>query len=291
LASAAICKNGGVTPTTSVTASRNNGNPNKGSSHVTNVPPYDVDDFSSWKDRFLVYLDGLESYLLKILENGPYNDLILSHEGPSDTRDTKIAALRLKFNAFKALKGEKESNSDVEEDTRSISKFLADLNAEFRHRALLANQKRFYKRFGRVAIVENEPVVGKADARIGQCVEITMKKVKRLLSMTDGDERKHVLDYTNVDLYYVQDQRKNLLRKFNSLKQEFSSFPGDIVRSLCGRGKRKETISLKEIMFTKGGNSPSETAHGVTSNTESECDNQEPLPPFLNFQGLNPLVH
>ncbi|GKF79462.1 hypothetical protein Tco_0235030, partial [Tanacetum coccineum] len=44
----------------------------RGGSHVTNVPPFDVDDFTSWKDRFLVYLDGLEPYLLEILENGPY---------------------------------------------------------------------------------------------------------------------------------------------------------------------------------------------------------------------------
>nr|GEX43426.1 hypothetical protein [Tanacetum cinerariifolium] len=36
-----------------------------------------------------------------------WNDLILSHEGPSETRDTKIATLRLKFNTFKALEGEK----------------------------------------------------------------------------------------------------------------------------------------------------------------------------------------
>ncbi|GKA04914.1 retrovirus-related pol polyprotein from transposon TNT 1-94 [Tanacetum coccineum] len=47
-----------------------------------------------------------------------------------------------------------------------------------------------------MAIVEDEPSVGKADARSGQWVEITMKKVQRLLSMTDGEERKHVLDYT-----------------------------------------------------------------------------------------------
>ncbi|GJY00238.1 hypothetical protein Tco_0357256 [Tanacetum coccineum] len=32
-----------------------------------------------------------------------WNDLILAHEGPSYTRDTKIAALRLTFNAFKSL--------------------------------------------------------------------------------------------------------------------------------------------------------------------------------------------
>ncbi|GJU18845.1 hypothetical protein Tco_1146811 [Tanacetum coccineum] len=89
----------------------------RGVYHVINVPPFDVDDFSSWKDRFLVYLDGLEPYLLKILENGSY-----------------------------------ESDSDVEEDTRRNSEFLADLNVEFHDRALLANQNRFYKRSRRVII-------------------------------------------------------------------------------------------------------------------------------------------
>ncbi|GKA15624.1 hypothetical protein Tco_0695371 [Tanacetum coccineum] len=29
-------------------------------------------DFSNWKDRLLVYLDGLEPYLLEILQNGPF---------------------------------------------------------------------------------------------------------------------------------------------------------------------------------------------------------------------------
>ncbi|GKF74161.1 hypothetical protein Tco_0220493 [Tanacetum coccineum] len=73
-----------------------------------------------------------------------------------------------------------------------------------------------------MTIVEDEPSVGKVDARSGQWVEITMKKVHRLLSMTDGDERKHVLDYTHVDLHYVEDQKKNLVNKFNLLKQELS---------------------------------------------------------------------
>ncbi|GJR55108.1 retrovirus-related pol polyprotein from transposon TNT 1-94 [Tanacetum coccineum] len=148
-----------------------------------------------------------------------WNDIILAHEGPSDARDTKIAALRLKFNAFKSLEGEKvmgtftrlkcllndlenngvtipkqnlatlygkynyeeglidqiykseiqrfsiqtpsskalisntqfqDSESDVEEDQRTNNEFMADLNAEYHKRALLVNQKRFYKRSGRV---------------------------------------------------------------------------------------------------------------------------------------------
>ncbi|GKA84135.1 hypothetical protein Tco_0805730 [Tanacetum coccineum] len=242
----------------------------KGGSHGTNVPNFDKDDFTSWKVRFLVFLDGLEPYLLKTLEDGSFvpmlslstsdnplpkrqnqwsnaesrlanqdkrlksiiisclpndvmksvikcqtakeiwNDLILAHEGPSYIRDTKIAALRLKFNAFKSLEGEKvmgtftrlkcllndlENNGvmipqagfnvtfvnslprkwlsmnqtqrannsikndslatlygkynyeeDVEENQRTNNEFMVDLNAEFHERALLANQKRFYKR-------------------------------------------------------------------------------------------------------------------------------------------------
>ncbi|GJW75062.1 hypothetical protein Tco_0134432 [Tanacetum coccineum] len=126
-----------------------------------------------------------------------WNDLILAHEGLSDTRDTKIAALRLKFNAFKGLKGKKKLHREL----------LADLNAEFHERALLSNQKRFYKRSrkGRsakktidksngtcfacgklgdkgttkvkafIAIAEEKPFVGKANRRSGQWVEITKK--------------------------------------------------------------------------------------------------------------------
>ncbi|GKC91957.1 hypothetical protein Tco_1157399 [Tanacetum coccineum] len=109
----------------------------RGGSHVTNIPAFDKEDFTSWKVRFLVFLDGLEPYLLKTLEDEPFvpmsslstteNPLpkhqnqwsnaesglanqdkrLKTHEGPSDTRDTKMTALRLKFNAFKSLEGEK----------------------------------------------------------------------------------------------------------------------------------------------------------------------------------------
>ncbi|GJQ91390.1 hypothetical protein Tco_0002529 [Tanacetum coccineum] len=126
-----------------------------------------------------------------------WNDLILSHEGPSKTMDTKIAALRLKFNAFKALEDErvKETytgqeillneleNKDVKiaqaEDTRSSNEFLVDLNVEFHDRALLIRIGVVAESFdwdeeslssedegtttvkAFMAIVEDEPVVGK----------------------------------------------------------------------------------------------------------------------------------
>nr|GEV46175.1 retrovirus-related Pol polyprotein from transposon TNT 1-94 [Tanacetum cinerariifolium] len=139
----------------------------RGGSHFRNVHAFDKDDFTSLKVRFLVFLDGLKPYLLKTLKDGPFvpmsslstseNPLpkrqnqwsnvksrlanqdkrLKTHGGPSDTRDTKIAALRLKFNAFKSLKGEKGSDSNVEEDRRTNNEFMADLNDEYHERALL----------------------------------------------------------------------------------------------------------------------------------------------------------
>ncbi|GJS29029.1 retrovirus-related pol polyprotein from transposon TNT 1-94 [Tanacetum coccineum] len=294
-----------------------------------------------------------------------------------------------------------DSDSDVKEDQRTSNKFMADLNVEYHERALLANQKRFYKRSGRVgsarkpldksketyfacgklgyfqkdcpsnktstpsypssnnsfnkskpytpsfnqtssqnsgnhqkdykgkykglkaemvvltkriddmtkgksekgkkekeksekgliaesfdwddesvssddegstkikafmAITEDEPSVGKANARSGQWVDITMKNVHRLLAMTDGDERKHVLDYTHVDLHYVKDQRKNLVNKFNLLKQEMSlhkselsnlkntvsincSLQNEVIRvNLKNESLKDEIINLKKVI-------------------------------------------
>nr|GEX49701.1 hypothetical protein [Tanacetum cinerariifolium] len=132
-------------------------------------------------------------------------DNFSTHEGPYNKRDTKIDTLRLKLNAFKALEGEKdeESLSSEDEGVTTVEPFMTN--------------------------AEDESSVGKVDARFGQWVRITIKTVQRLHSMSNGDERKHILEYTNVDLHYVEDKRKNLLNKFNSLKQEFSLCKSELI--------------------------------------------------------------
>nr|GEU29443.1 hypothetical protein [Tanacetum cinerariifolium] len=130
-----------------------------------------------------------------------------------------------------------DSDLDVEEDNKISNEFMADLNVEYHEKAMLANQKKFYKWSGRVGsarktmdksketcfdygkpgkayigkndkglvdelfdwddksvsskdkgttkfkafmeIAEDEPSVGKGDARFGLWVDITMKKEKR----------------------------------------------------------------------------------------------------------------
>ncbi|GJX42820.1 hypothetical protein Tco_0257810 [Tanacetum coccineum] len=422
----------------------------RGGSHVTNVPAFDKEDFMSWKVRFLVFLDGLEPYLLKTLEDRPFvpmsslstsenllpkrqnqwsnadsrlanqdkrlksiiisclpndvmksvikcktakeiwNDLILAHEGPSDTRDIKIAALRFKFYAFRSLEDEKvngsftrlkcllndlenngvtipqaeDCDSDVKKDQRTRTNSRTDLIDGIMKELYWQIRRGFIRGLAglgqlgnpwtkpkkHVLLVGNldEPSVGKADARSGQWVDITLKKVHRVLSMTDGDERKHVLDYTHVDLHNVEDQRKNLVSKFNLLKQEISLHKselsnikntmsvncslqnevigvnleneslkdeiinlkrviekwtyskvtldqllseqvlGNIVKSLGRKGRRKEKISFKEVVFTKADESSSMLAPEIKSDSESECDSQEPLLHLPKLIGATP---
>ncbi|GJW88386.1 hypothetical protein Tco_0163726 [Tanacetum coccineum] len=126
-----------------------------------------------------------------------------------------------------------DSDLDVEEDTRSSSEFLADLNVEFHYRALQANLKRFYKSFGRIR---------------GKC-----KALKAKLAI--------------------------LTKKIDAMSKN---------KSEKGRGKRKETSSSKEVLFTKSENSSSKIAPEITSSTESDCDNQEPLPPIAKLSGAKP---
>ena len=69
---------------------------------------------------------------------------------------------------------------------------------------------------------DNKLAVGKSSARNGEWVNITMRKVNILLSMDDESDWQSYLNYINVDLKYVEDQRLNLFSKFNKLAIELN---------------------------------------------------------------------
>ncbi|GJR56794.1 retrovirus-related pol polyprotein from transposon TNT 1-94 [Tanacetum coccineum] len=84
---------------------------------------------------------------------------------------------------------------------------------------------------------------------------------------------------------------KKVIEKWTSSKVMLDQLltkqvPGNIVHALGGRGKRKDAVSIKEVLFTKADESPSETLLKITSESESECDNQEPLPPLPMLSGV-----
>nr|GEU44069.1 hypothetical protein [Tanacetum cinerariifolium] len=132
-----------------------------------------------------------------------------------------------------------------------------------------------------MAITKDEPSVGKADERSGQWVDITMKKVHRLLSLTNGDERKHVLDFTHVDLYYVDDQRKNLVNKFNLLKQELSLHKS----KLCNL---KHTLSINCSLQNEVTRVNIENEYMKDEMYDLKKDEEEPLSPLSKLIGAAP---
>nr|GEW58666.1 hypothetical protein [Tanacetum cinerariifolium] len=103
----------------------------RGGSHVI-VFAFDKEDFTSWKVKFLVFLDGLEPYLLKTLKDGPF-----------------VPMAEMLINDIE--------NNGVEQ------KLMPQDEGTTRIRAFMT-------------IAEDEPSVGKADARSGQWVDITVKK-------------------------------------------------------------------------------------------------------------------
>ncbi|GKC72453.1 hypothetical protein Tco_1118336 [Tanacetum coccineum] len=94
-----------------------------------------------------------------------------------------------------------------------------------------------------MAIVEDEPSVGKADARFGQWVDITTKKTCSKVTL-------------------------------DQLLSE--QVPGNIVKALGGKGRRKE--NFLKVVFTKADESPSEPTPMFTSDSKAECDTYKPLP-------------
>ncbi|GJR08159.1 retrovirus-related pol polyprotein from transposon TNT 1-94 [Tanacetum coccineum] len=106
-----------------------------------------------------------------------------------------------------------------------------------------------------MAIAEDEPSVGKADARSGQWVDITMKKTCSKVTL-------------------------------DQLLSE--QIPGNIVKALRGKGRRKENNPSKEVLFTKADVSTSESALMITSDSEDDSDIQEPLPLLPKLTGADP---
>ncbi|GJX41616.1 probable LRR receptor-like serine/threonine-protein kinase [Tanacetum coccineum] len=152
------------------------------------------------------------------------------------------------------------SNTCIHESTRSSSEFLADLNAD--EKGLVDVSFDWYE-----------------ESLSSEDEGVTM--VKAFMAIAEN---------TKVHNISLQNEVTRLNLDNESLRDEVSNLKKAIEEwTSSGRGKRKETVSLKEIVFTKGENAPSKTAPEVTSNTESECDNQEPLPPLPKPLGAEPI--
>ncbi|GJZ07502.1 hypothetical protein Tco_0541295 [Tanacetum coccineum] len=169
-----------------------------------------------------------------------------------------------------------------------------------------------------MAIAEDEPSVGKADARSGQWVDITMKKRKNMvnkynllkqelsLHKSELSNLKNTVSINcslhnevirvNLENESLKDENsdlKKVIEKWTcskvTLDQLFSEqIPGNIVKALRRKGRRKENNPYKELLFSNADVSTSESAPMITSDSEDDSDIQEPLPPLPKLTEANP---
>ncbi|GJT90670.1 zinc finger, CCHC-type containing protein [Tanacetum coccineum] len=80
-----------------------------------------------------------------------------------------------------------DSDFDIEEDQRSSSEFIADLNAVFHERALLANQRRFYKRSGRVGSSKKPMDMSNETCFADGGDDATVEKIRKMANWDNDD--------------------------------------------------------------------------------------------------------
>ncbi|GKD53195.1 retrovirus-related pol polyprotein from transposon TNT 1-94 [Tanacetum coccineum] len=96
-----------------------------------------------------------------------------------------------------------------------------------------------------MALADDELTVRKNHARNGELIEITMRKVNILLSMDEDADWQNYLKYINIDLKFVEEQRLNLLSKYNKIVFELNK---------C----RDELLVLKHAKLDAGASPSSE---------------------------------
>ncbi|GKB10624.1 hypothetical protein Tco_0844547 [Tanacetum coccineum] len=73
-----------------------------------------------------------------------------------------------------------------------------------------------------MALADDELTIGKNHARNSEWIDITMRKVNILLSMDEDADWQNYLKYINIDLKFVEEQRLNLLSKYNKMVFELN---------------------------------------------------------------------
>nr|GEX56560.1 reverse transcriptase domain-containing protein [Tanacetum cinerariifolium] len=170
-----------------------------------------------------------------------------------------------------------DSDSDVEEDQRTSNEIMADLNDEYHERALLANQKRFYKRIDDLAKGKSEKGKRKKEkSEKGLLAESFDRDDVFVSSDNEGS--------TKIRAFMAIAEDEPLVRKPDARSGHWVDFT--MKKLWVGKVERKRKSHPKRLF------SPNESlpmlALETTSESESGCDFQEPLPPLPKLIGAAP---
>nr|GEZ15143.1 hypothetical protein [Tanacetum cinerariifolium] len=101
-----------------------------------------------------------------------------------------------------------------------------------------------------MALADDELTVGKNHAHNGEWVDITMRKVNTLLSMDEDADWQNYLKYINIDLKFVEEQRLNLLSKYNKIVFELNTCTDELL-SLKQAKLDAVTFQIQNTELTK----------------------------------------
>ncbi|GKC10255.1 hypothetical protein Tco_1001865 [Tanacetum coccineum] len=188
--------------------------------------------------------DIMESFISCETAKDTWTDLVHSFEGPSDTKENMIMDLKLEYQTFKAKPSESLSHTytryktllnDLSNDGVNLSKHEINTPKTFqlKNKGLVAETFHWNEEEVSddeevtqvkilMALADDELTVGKNHAQNGKWIDITMIKVNILLSMDDDADWQNYLKYINIDLKFVEEQRLNLLSKYNKIVFELN---------------------------------------------------------------------
>ncbi|GKC40976.1 hypothetical protein Tco_1053360 [Tanacetum coccineum] len=222
----------------------------KGDSSSSVAPLLEPEKVNKWKKCMLCFLMGMEC-----IKDGPFKPKTAKSANKLESQWTPDER-RVDF----------QENYNDKADKRTSEEYLRDLDIEFHERALLANSKllrgfqyKFPPKFIQstqhaqsslgepkdeeevsedeeekidqvlMALADDELSVGKNHARNGEWIDITMKKVNILLSMDEGLDWQINLKYINIYLKYFEEQRLNLVSKYNKIVFELNKCRDDLL--------------------------------------------------------------
>ncbi|GJR60453.1 hypothetical protein Tco_1502615 [Tanacetum coccineum] len=168
------------------------------------APILEVENFTSWKKRFMCHIIGIEPQFENIISNGPYIPMAAGQRKPKTQwtpEERKAADLdqRLKSLIMYVLPDDQMNSVINCLTTKSTWDDLILYHkrpSDVKENEVSSDDNEVTEVKALIALTNEERVsVSKENARNGEWIKISMKKAHTLLEMEDNNDRKSFLDY------------------------------------------------------------------------------------------------
>ncbi|GJX08080.1 retrovirus-related pol polyprotein from transposon TNT 1-94 [Tanacetum coccineum] len=214
----------------------------KGGSYVAIAPKLEPGKFNKWKKCMLCYL-AREPYYIQCIKDGPFKPKTakgaIKPEAywTQDERRVVIQDQRLKSIIMSCLPDdimESVISCEIAKDTwtdlvhnfkgqPNLKKdFQENFDDEVDERSKVFDDEEVTQVKVLMTLADDELTVEKNHARNGELIDITMRKVNILLSIDEDADWQNYLKYININLKFVEEQRLNLLSKYNKIVFELN---------------------------------------------------------------------